>query len=113
MREQRWSQRKPLQMPVRLHYEPVGDIEGATRDISLEGMFVETGGIRIPPKAQIEVCFVTENDGNRIEHRLPAVAIHGTNEGVGLMLHHVNYEDFYALRRLLTSGSGTTTTSAS
>lgn len=104
MREQRWSQRKPLHMPVRLHYDPVGDIEGTTRDISLEGMFVETGGIRIPPKSQIEVCFETEDNGRRVEHRVPAVAIHGSSDGVGLMLHHVDYENFYALRRLITSG---------
>jgi len=106
MKEQRWSQRKPMQMPVRLRYEPVGDIAGTTRDISLEGMYVETRGVRIPPKAQIEVYFTTEDAGGRTEHRLPAVAIHASSEGVGLMLHHVDYEDFYALRRLITTSDG-------
>ncbi|RMG28399.1 MAG: PilZ domain-containing protein [Gammaproteobacteria bacterium] len=95
-------------MPVRLRYEPVGVIEGLTRDVSLEGMYVETGGVRIPPNAHIEVRFETEHDGIRVEHRLPAVAIHGSNEGVGLMLHHIDYENFYALRRLITTDDSVT-----
>ncbi|WJW75069.1 PilZ domain-containing protein [Thiohalobacter sp. IOR34] len=103
--EHRWSERKPIQMEVALHYPPVGTLRCTTRDVSLEGMFVATDGVELPPQAELEISFVTEDAGHRHEHRMPAYVVHGNGDGVGLMLRHVDYHDFYALRHLLSSAA--------
>lgn len=102
--EHRWSERKPIEMDVALYYAPLGTITGKTRDVSLEGMYVQTMGIDLPVHAELEVSFVTHNGGGAPqEHHLPAYVVHGDGSGVGLMLRHVDYSDFYALRYMLSA----------
>lgn len=102
--EHRWSERKPIEMDVALYYAPVGTITGKTRDVSLEGMYVQTDGVDLPLHAELEVSFVTQNGGGTPqEHHVPAYVVHGTGSGIGLMLRHVDYGDFYALRYMLSA----------
>ena len=99
--DQRWSERKPIALEVALYYPPVGTIMGRTRDVSLEGMFVETHGAELPVEAELEISFVTEGANKSHEHHVPAYVVHGGREGVGLMLRHIDYSDFYALRYMI------------
>jgi hypothetical protein len=99
--EHRWSSRKEINMDVSLYYPPVGMINGKTRNVSLEGMFVDLSGVNIPPQARLEICFSAESRGRTTEHRLPAYVVHGGDSGVGLMLQHVGYREFDALRYML------------
>jgi hypothetical protein len=99
--EHRWSSRKNININVSLYYPPVGMINGTTRNISLEGMFVDLQGVTIPPLARLEICFSAESRGQNVEHRLPAYVVHGDDAGVGLMLQHVGYREFDALRYML------------
>jgi hypothetical protein len=99
--EHRWSSRKNIDLNVSLYYPPVGMVNGRTRNISLEGMFVKVRGVRIPAQARLEVCFTTDNRGRSVEHRLPAYVVHQSDGGVGLMLQHVGYREFDALRHML------------
>jgi len=102
--EHRWSERKPIEMEVSLYYAPIGRITGKTRDISLEGMFVHTTGVELPLHAELEVSFVTRTGGNEHAHQMPAYVVHGNGNGdIGLMLRHVDYSDFYALRHMLSA----------
>ena len=96
--EHRWSSRKEISLDVNLYYPPVGMINGTTRNISLEGMFVDTHGIDIPRQARLEVAFRTQHGNREKVHRLPAYVVHGSEGGVGLMLQHVCYHEFDALR---------------
>jgi hypothetical protein len=88
-------------MDVHLYYPPVGMINGQTRNLSLEGMYVAFKGVKIPPQARLDVCFTTETRGKTTEHRLPAFVVHASDDGVGLMLQHVGYREFDALRYML------------
>jgi hypothetical protein len=99
--EHRWSSRKAISMDVNLYYPPVGMINGKTRNISLEGMFVDLEGTQIPAQARLEICFTAETHGRATEHRLPAYVVHGNDRGIGLMLQHVGYREFDALRYML------------
>lgn len=102
--EHRWSERKPIEMDVALYYAPVGTIAGKTRDVSLEGMYVQTKGLDLPLHAELEVSFVTRTGSDTgHEHHLPAYVVHHNDGGVGLMLRHVDYSDFYALRYMLSA----------
>ena len=86
--EHRWSSRKAINLDVNLYYPPIGIINGKTRNISLEGMFVDIQGIHIPTQARLEIC-------------LPAYVVHSDESGIGLMLQHVGYREFDALRYML------------
>lgn len=99
--EHRWSSRKELNLDVNLHYPPIGQINGHTRNISLEGMFIDLHGVKIPPKSRLEITFNTEKNGATTEHRVPAYVVHETSNGIGLMLQHVGYQEFDALRQML------------
>lgn len=99
--EHRWSERKPIELDVSIYYEPMGSITGRTRDVSLEGMFVETPGVELPVEAELEISFATDTGGKLQQHQMPAYVVHGNGQGIGLMLRHVDYNDFYALRYML------------
>lgn len=100
--EHRWSARRPIAMDVELFYPPIGSIRGRTQDISMEGMFVDTGGVYLPTHAKVEVSFRTlDQQRQQCEHRVDAYVVHGTGDGVGLMLRHVDYQHFHALRHML------------
>lgn len=99
--EHRWSSRKEINLEVNLYYPPVGMINGKTRNVSLEGMFVELKGVHIPPQSRLEICFTAESRGKTMEHRLPAYVVHERQGGIGLMLQHVGYREFDALRYML------------
>jgi hypothetical protein len=101
--EHRWSSRKDIYLDVNLYYAPIGMINGKTRNVSLEGMFVDLKGVRIPPQARLEVAFTADSRGGAIEHRLPAYVVHSRDGGVGLMLQHVGYREFDALRYMLSA----------
>lgn len=99
--EHRWSSRKEISLNVNLYYPPIGMINGRTRNVSLEGMFIDLEGVRIPAQARLEVAFTAELHGRCTEHRLPAYVVHAGENGVGLMLQHVGYREFDALRYML------------
>ena len=99
--EHRWSSRKDINLDVNLYYAPVGMINAKTRNISLEGMFVDIKGVRIPAQARLEVSFTASSGGGTFEHRLPAYVVHSRDGGIGLMLQHVGYREFDALRYML------------
>jgi hypothetical protein len=99
--EHRWSPRKPINMEVNLFYPPLGSVTGKTRNISLEGMYVEMNGTDIPQQARLEVAFITRHGEQERVHRLPAYVVHSHEHGVGLMLQHVGYHEFDALRYML------------
>lgn len=99
--EHRWSDRKDISLDIHLYYPPVGMVYGKTRNMSLEGMFVDIKGITILPQTRVEVAFATEADGRRAEYHLPAHVIHNRDGGVGLMLQHAGHRTFDALRYML------------
>jgi len=99
--EHRWSSRKEINMNVNLYYPPIGMVNGTTRNVSLEGMYVDLKGVSIPAQSRLEISFTADSPIKSTEHRLPAYVVHSKNGGVGLMLQHVGYREFDALRYML------------
>jgi hypothetical protein len=99
--EHRWSSRKQIHLEINLYYPPIGRISGRTRNISLEGMFVDLKGVQIPARTRLEIGFTAELHGSSTEHRLPAYVVHTGEGGIGLMLQHVGYREFDAIRYML------------
>ena len=53
--ERRASTRRLMALRISLYYDRLGLVTCKTRDLSLEGMLLDTGGIRLTSNAQVEV----------------------------------------------------------
>lgn len=99
--EHRWSPRKPLHVDVVIHYPPLGLVRGTSRDISLDGMFVDTGRILIPTGEVVEICFRPDTDGNPGHLHMDAEVIHASHAGIGLLFRDYGPDALLALKTLL------------
>ncbi len=84
--DHRWSERQPLRIDVVMQYDALGLISGKTRDISHDGMFVETGIIRLFPNDSLILTFANplKEDGSLVT--VAATVRHAAKDGVGLQL---------------------------
>ncbi len=82
--EHRWNVRLPIQTEVALHHPTLGRVRGLTRDISFEGMYVETGPVQVDSKVLVSIEF-DMGGGHGGMLRIPAFVIRTDHEGIGLM----------------------------
>lgn len=81
--EQRWTERIPMAVDVMVNYPSLGLVRGKSKDISLEGMFVETGPIVLAADAPLSVTFVLPQDKSNRQHDLRAQVVQsGVRHGV-------------------------------
>lgn len=83
--DSRKSARKPLRQHVNLESPRIGPLVARSRDLSLGGMFVETGALVLPPNAAVAVSFSLENGGEHRAFNLLATVVRRAPEGAGLM----------------------------
>lgn len=99
--EQRWSLRKPVTFEVQVSYKCHPVIRGRARNISLEGLFIETGVV-IPPvgcRVEMEFALMTPGDPQRV--RMPAVVVHRADGGCGVAFHAFNTRVFRSFEQML------------
>ena len=88
--EHRWSLRKPVDIEVSLRRQGMPAKRYRTRNISLEGVFVESGADTWPEDTFLELelpLYDRYASGSRTEqrHRIPVVVVHRAEGGMGLM----------------------------
>jgi hypothetical protein len=84
--DSRMSARKPLHERVTLNSPRIGSVSANTRDVSLGGMFVETGALVLPPNAAVDVSFwIADNSSSRETFNLKAMVVRRQSNGAGLM----------------------------
>ena len=99
--ENRFSARKPVALEVDLHQGRIRFGTFKARNISLEGMFVETGPINLYPSDLIDATLTVGRESTA-RHEIRAVVVHCTEEGVGLLFR--DYEPaLLGFLRLLSS----------
>lgn len=98
--EKRRHPRLPIALDVFLEYPPLGMVRGTTRNVSLEGMFVETGHFTVPRGATVQVALPLER-GLAGTYRFRARVVHSRPGGVGLVLHSAEIDAMRALDRWL------------
>ena len=74
-----------------------------TRDLSLDGAFVETGPHRLAPKDRVEVALKIPVSGVSQIYRFPARVARVAPQGVGMVFDHINTESYAALLDLVFS----------
>lgn len=99
--EHRWSARRFLGGEVTVSHPRYGIMHALLRDISLGGMFVETGRVDLPVNAPVVVSFVLQNGGNSSYHRLHATVVRTTDNGAALMYLDSSVDTIRPLRQML------------
>jgi len=99
--EQRWSLRKPVTLEVKVVYKCHPVVLGRSINISLEGLFIETGIMILPVGSCIEVEFGLMADTQLEEVRMPSVVVHRNRVGCGIAFQTFNGKAFRVIEQLL------------
>jgi hypothetical protein len=99
--EQRWSLRKPVTFEVKVVYKCHPVILGQSRNIGLEGLFIETGIMILPVGSCIEVEFGLMAGTQWEEVHMPAVVVHRNRDGCGIAFQTFNGKAFRVIEQLL------------
>lgn len=103
--EHRWSMRRALGGEARIYREGEQALESQIGDISLEGMFIRTGDVRLQKNTLVEVEFALPQEPAR-RYRLPALVTHKRDEGIGVMFHTFDPRAFRAIQTFLYENPG-------
>lgn len=101
--EHRWSLRKRLTTNVLLYHHGIPVARCESRDVGLEGMFVNTGPLNYFRNTRLDVEFSLRNPatGQVARCRLPAIVVHTSNQGLGLTFIGFNPDIFRTLDAIL------------
>lgn len=99
--EHRWSMRKPITSSVLLKGTPFGVIQVRAKDISLGGMYIDTGRKPLHVNATVDLAFMDAEESEQQVCVVPAVVVRATDEGAGLMFQRFAPSTFRLLGSLL------------
>lgn len=99
--EHRWSMRKPVASSVMVKSNSMGVIQGRVRDVSLGGIYVDTGNKPLDINSSVDLAFVESAEPAKRVCVVPAVVVRTTNEGAGLMFNRFAPSTFRMLQSLL------------
>ena len=97
--EHRCSVRKPIEFQLLLYKHGLPMQSGISRNLGLGGMFINTGTYQWRKNEFLEVEILSGDGSPRI--RLPAVVVHHSERGAGLMFDAVSHEQRRQLREWL------------
>lgn len=102
--DRRWNARVPLVMEAALYYSGLGIVRCRTRNISLDGAYIETGRISLGHNAALEMILCQERPGSVSDQcRLQANIARVDGVGAGLSFLGVSPENRNYLQWLMNS----------
>lgn len=99
--DRRDNPRMPVALDVALYYASVRLPDCQTRDFSLRGVYVHTGGRALPRNAAIDIALALKIGEAVHYHALPAEVARIDGDGVGLMFRHPDPRTLSMLEMLL------------
>jgi hypothetical protein len=97
IRERRGNVRVESDLDAALYYNSLALLSCRVRDISPDGVFIDTGGQSLPQNARIDVRFDVNTGGRDRHHPLQAEVMHVGDRGVGLKFEHTDYPAFVSV----------------
>jgi hypothetical protein len=97
IKERRGNTRMESNLDVALYYNSLVLLSCRARDISPDGVFVDTGGQSLPQNAKVDVRLDVNVDGQYQYHQLQAEVMHIEDQGVGLKFERTDYVAFVGL----------------
>ena len=99
--EHRLSERVDIPVRILIYHNGVPVISSESRDLSLDGMFVGTGEIKYNKNTRIDVEFSVSDKASTKRVRLPAIIVHQSKRGFGLMFTGMDRSGYKALQKLI------------
>ena len=104
--EHRWRKRLQKTIKVMLYHNRVPVISCKTRDIGIEGIFVESGPLEFRNYTCLEIEFEGASKYGRRWYRLSVAVAHFSNDGLGLLILDNEPKAFEAWRHVVQSDNG-------
>ena len=98
-RERRWCLRKPASLTVELHSGQEKAINCTARDISLEGLFLETS-IRPDIASAVKITITSSAQQSTQAIQLNAKVVHTATDGFGIVFHDLSIDTVKTMRLL-------------
>lgn len=100
--EHRWSERRPIACQVWFTYPKSGRrVQGVAKNISLGGMFIETGPDSPPVDALIELSFSFDSGGDAVHSHVLGQVVHTTPQGAGIMFCDLGVQQLRSMREAI------------
>lgn len=99
--ERRWSARKPIALDVVIYEKRLPVATAVSRNVGLEGMYVETVWHLFCKGTALEAEFIIAGIRGGRRYRLPVVVKHVSRRGFGLMFNIFDQELFRAFEAML------------
>ncbi len=90
--EHRFNQRKPVSLDVMIEHQGLGLVNAQTINVSMGGMYIDTGRIRLPSNSSIKILFTLDAKCNSRTHDVLGIVVRSTEDGVGIMFDGMNTE---------------------
>lgn len=104
--ERRDTPRIPITLETIVNYNNRNYQHSTTRDISLDGAFVESKSEKLPKKRTMELAIKLPSDGLLRYHRFHAQVVRVTRNGAGIVFDRVDTDSYAALLDLVFSRQG-------
>lgn len=104
--EHRLAERRSVCLVVMLHYRPLGLVRGRILNWGEGGLFIDTGALRLPRNALVEVAVApVDTDARRSlrgePQRAQCLVLHTQDHGAGLMFINTETRAYEQLMRRL------------
>ena len=97
--DHRWSSRRPCMFYVTLD-DGVQACRGTVRNLSLGGMYVQAPEAELSLNSQLVLGFQLGEGAHADYYRLPALVVHLTRDGAGIMFKDYDEDTIQSLRRV-------------
>ena len=104
--EHRCNTRRPVVLEALIECRGLGRVPGRIRNISLGGVFVETGRQRPAMNSIVDLCFSVPYRGGGYRCRISAMVVHRIEGGIGLMFEDLSPQIERVLRAVIDAGTG-------
>ena len=99
--EHRYSKRMPVHISSWIHARAMDDFPARIKNIGYDGALIESESVVFPMGATVELEFMLNADGRKNRFRLPAMVIHCSADGMGLMFRRHDLRSSPAIRELI------------
>jgi hypothetical protein len=99
--DKRWAVRRPLKINVDLRYRDMEVMNCQTRDVSLNGAFVELEQLQPAVDTAVDLVFRLGGTGQYTKYKVPSKVARATGEGIGVMFDEMDISSFRTLRQVL------------
>ena len=98
--ERRWNQRLPVAMNIIIYYSGLGLIQGKTKNLSLDGAYIDTGRISLHQGGELELILYDPEDCSE-QQRVRARIARLDDHGAGLVFRDIPLGAYDLIRKVM------------